>query len=92
MFSLFKRIRAAARPVIVVTGKIKYNKETDSFSFWPNYAKSNGLNSSYDLGFLPRNPCKLPNATSIGFFDERSHKLIKFTNGVDAPVIYLIEE
>lgn len=91
MFKLFKRIRAAVRPVFVVTGKIKYNKETDSFSFWPNYTKSNGLNSSYDLGFLPKNPCKLPNATSIGFIDKNSGELIKFTNGVDAATIYLMD-
>lgn len=91
MFKLFKRIRAAVRPVLVVTGKIKYNETIGTYFFWPNYAKSNKLNPAYDLGHFTKHPCKFSNATAIGFFDKNSGELIKFTNGVDAATIYLMD-
>lgn len=92
MFNLFKRIRAAFMPVLVITGKIKYNEDTNTYFFWPHYAKSNGLKPSYNLGRFPKHPCKFENATSIGFFNLLSRRFIKFTNGADAAKVHIIDE
>lgn len=83
LFKLFKRNNTRVTPVLVVTGKIKYNELTEKYAFWPNYAKGNGLKQQYDLGHLVKHPCKFPNATSIGFFDTRYGTLIAFSNGSD---------
>lgn len=87
MFSLFKRTRAACKPVVVVTGKIKYNKETNNFEFWPNYAKGNELKNCYNIGSFPKNPTKFRNITCIGVIDLQSNKIITFNNGVDGIIL-----
>lgn len=92
MFNFFKRIRAAANPVLVITGKIKYNNETGTYFFWPHYAKSNGLKPSYNLGKFPKHPCKFENATSIGFFNLLTRRFISFTNGADGAKIHMIQD
>lgn len=90
MFHLFvKRTRAATRPVIVVTGKIKYDENSGTCWFWPNYARGNGLKHQYDLGHHDESPCKFKNATSIGFFDAETKELLNYTNGVDGAIIHM---
>jgi hypothetical protein len=90
MFHLFgKRTRAASRPVIAVTGKIKYSKETERYSFWPNYAKSNELKAHYDLGHYAKNPCKFHNITCIGIIDMELNEIVNFTNGVDGALLMI---
>lgn len=84
MFNLFKRIRAI--PVVVVTGKIKHNKLTNTYSFWPNYAKGNELKQQYDLG-LTKNPCKYPNITVIAAINIETNKIVGFTNGTEGLIL-----
>lgn len=92
MFNVFKRIRAAFVPVLVITGKIKYNEDTKTYFFWPHYAKSNGLRPNYNLGSFPKHPCRFENATSIGFFNLLTRRFISFTNGADGATIHMIKE
>lgn len=89
MFNLFKRTRAITTPVVIVTGKIKHNKETNTYSFWPNYAKSNELRQQYDL-HLVKNPCKYNNITVIAAINIETNKVVEFTNGVDG-LIFKVE-
>ena len=87
MFKLFKRTRAIV-PVIVVTGKIKHNKETNTYGFWPNYTKSNELKQQYDL-HLAKSPCKYPNITIIAVINLETNEVIEFSNGVDGLILKL---
>ena len=87
MFNVFKRIRAAVKPVVVVTGKIKYNERTNTYAFWPNYAKSNELKSWYDLGVFTKNPAKYHNITCIGVISIEDNQIINFSNGVDGVLL-----
>ena len=90
MFHLFKRTRAITKPVAIITGKIKHNKETNTYNFWPNYAKGNGLKQQYNLGYFARTPCKYNNITVIAAIDIKTDEVVKFTNGVDSLIINLI--
>lgn len=92
MFNLFKRIRAASVPVLVIAGKIKYNEDTKTYFFYPHYAKTNGLQNSYNVGSFPKHPCKFKNATSIGFFNLLTRRLISFTDGRNGTTIHMIDE
>lgn len=90
MFNLFKRTRAITKPVIIVTGKIKHNKETNTYSFWPNYAKSNELKQQYNLGYFAKTPCKYNNITVIAAINIETDKVTEFTNGVNG-LIFKVE-
>ncbi len=90
LLKLFKGISTRAVPVIVVTGKIKYDEVTMKYSFWPNYAKSNGLKKQYDIGHLAKHPCKFPNATCVGIFNANYRTLLAFSNGSDGMAMDVI--